>query len=282
MSLVHLGELQAGRAQIERALELYDPARDRFLTFRFGQDQRASGHTFLALASWLSGLPDRASRTIGQALQALEELNHVNSRGYVLVWGAATLAQLRHDVMAVVRYADEVISLGEEHGLSMWLAYARVFQGWALAERGQPAEGLAKLAKALTDCRATRTRMHRPFHLALLAEALHRSGEAEEGLRVLDEALALVEETDERWWEADLHRLKGDLLRSLSVQNAVGSEAEYKTALATARRQGAKMLELRAATASPAYGAPRARAPRRGICSPRSTAASPRVSTRPT
>ncbi len=90
--------------------------------------------------------------------------------------------------------------------------------------------------------------MHRPYHLSLLAEALHRSGRSEEGLQAVEEALAVVEETGERWWEADLHRLRGDLLLSLSTQNAAGAEAEYDTAVTTARRQGARMLELRAAT----------------------------------
>ena len=134
----------------------------------------------------------------------LEELNHVNSRGYVLVWGAATLAQLRRDAAAVRKHVDEVVSLSEEHGLGLWLAYGKVFRGWVLAEQGRQEEGRAELAKALAECQATRTRMHRPYHLSLLAEALRRSGRSEEGLQVIDEALAVVEETEERWWEADL------------------------------------------------------------------------------
>ena len=248
MSLLHLGELQAGRARIEQALGLYDPRRHRSLAFRFGQDQQASGLAFLALALWLSGFPDQASRTIDRALGVLEGLNHANSRGYVLVWGAATLAQLRRDGVALRKHVDEAVSLAEEHGLGLWLAYGKVFRGWVLAEQGRQEEGRAELAKALAECQATRTRMHRPYHLSLLAGALHRSGRSEEGLQAVDEALAVVEETGERWWEADLHRLRGDLLLSLSTQNAAGAEAEYDTAVTTARRQGARMLELRAAT----------------------------------
>jgi predicted ATPase/class 3 adenylate cyclase len=248
MSLLHLGELQAGQARIEQALALYDPQRHGVLAFRFGQDQRASGLAFLSLVLWLAGFPDRASRTIDRALEVLEELNHVNSRAYVLVWGAATLAQLRRDVPAVRKYVDEVVSLSEEHGLSLWRAYSKVFKGWVLAEDGRQAEGRAELVKALAECRATRTRMHRPYHLSLLAEALRHSDRTEEGLQVIDEALAVVEETEERWWEADLHRLRGDLLLSLSTQNAAGAEVEYDAAITTARQQGARMLELRAAT----------------------------------
>jgi predicted ATPase len=248
MSLLHLGELQAGRARIEQALGLYDPRRHRSLAFRFGQDQQASGLAFLSIALWLSGFPDQASRTIDRALGVLEGLDHANSRGYVLVWGAATLAQLRRDGVALRKHVDEVVSLAQEHGLGLWLAYGKVFRGWVLAEQGRQEEGRAELARALAECQATRTRMHRPYHLSLLAGALHRSGRSEEGLQAIDEALAVVEETGERWWEADLHRLRGDLLLSLSTQNAAGAEAEYDTAAMTARRQGARMLELRAAT----------------------------------
>jgi predicted ATPase/class 3 adenylate cyclase len=141
MSLLHLGELQAGRARIERALGLYDPRRHGSLAFRFGQDQRASGLAFLSLVSWLAGFPDQASRTIDRALESLTGLNHVNSRGYVLVWGATTLAQLRRDVAAVDKHVDEVVSLAEEHGLGLWLAYGKVFKGWALAARGRERKG---------------------------------------------------------------------------------------------------------------------------------------------
>jgi predicted ATPase len=247
MSLLHLGELQAGRSRIEQALRLYDPRRHRSLAFRFGQDQQASGLAFLALVSWLSGFPDQAARTIERALGVLEALNHANSRGYVLVWGAATLAQLRHDVAAVRKHVDEVVALAEEHGLGLWLAYGKVFRGWVLAQQGRQEEGTAELVKALAECQATRTRVHRPYHLSLLAEALHRSGRSEEALGAVDEALAVVEETEERWWEAGLHRLRGDLLLSLSTQNAARAETEYDAAVTTAQRQGARMLELRAA-----------------------------------
>jgi predicted ATPase len=249
MSLLHLGNVCAAQVQIEQALALYDPERHRALAFRYGQDQGASALSFLSLILWLTGFPDRAAREVNHALKVAEDLNHANSRGYALVWGAATQAQLRHDAPAVQDYADAVIALSEEHGLSLWLAYGKIFRGWALAEQGQQAAGVTELVKALADCQATRTRMHRPYHLSLLAETLHHGGQTEDGLRVIDEALTLVGEIEERWWEADLYRLKADLLLSLGAQNAAEAEAWYDRAIAGARQQGARSLELRAATA---------------------------------
>jgi class 3 adenylate cyclase/predicted ATPase len=248
MSLLHLGNLCAAQAQFEEALALYDPKRHRALAFRYGQDQGASALSFLSLNLWLAGFPDRASREVNRALKIAEDLNHANSRGYALVLGAATQAQLRHNAPAVQGYADAVISLSEEHGLNLWLAWGKIFRGWALAEQGQQREGIAELAKALADCQTMRARFHRPYHLSLLAETLHHCGQTEDGLRVTAEALTMVEQIEERWWEADLHRLKGDLLLSLGGQNVAEAEACYNQAMADAGRQGAKSLGLRAAT----------------------------------
>src|SRR3712207_4391074 len=96
---------------------------------------------------------------------------------------------------AVQKHVNEVVALAEEHGLGLWLAYGKVFRGWVLAQQGRQEEGTAELVKALAECQATRTRVHRPYHLSLLAEALHRSGRSEEALGAVDEALAVAEET---------------------------------------------------------------------------------------
>jgi predicted ATPase/class 3 adenylate cyclase len=247
-SIAHLGDLRASREQIEQSLALYDPERHRFLTFRFGQHQRAAGLAILSMILWLSGFPDRASETIDRAIKAVGELNHLNSRGYVLAWGAATLAHLRRDTAAVRQYADAVISLSEEHGLLLWLAHGKIFRGWASGAQGSPSESVPEILQGMAECRATRHRMRAPYHLSLLAETLHRSGRTDEGLRALAEAVVLVAETEERWWEAELHRLKGEMLLSLAIPDASEAEACYRSAIAVAQRQGAKMLELRTAT----------------------------------
>ena len=247
-SCAHLGDLQAGREHIERALALYDPEQHRSLAFRFGQDQRAAGLAFLSQILWLSGFPDRASETIDRAIEAAGDLNHLNSRGYVLVWGAARLAHFRQDAAAVRQHAEAAISLSEEHGLLMWLGYGKIFRGWASGAQGSPSAGISEIIQGMAECRARQQRSNVPYHLSLLAETLHRSGRTNEGLCALAEALVVLEETEERWCEAELHRLKGELLLSLATPDASEAEACYRLAIAVAQRQGAKMLELRAAT----------------------------------
>lgn len=247
LTLAHLGDLRAAREQIEQALALYDPEQHRFLAFSYGQDQRVAGLAYLSVILWLSGFPDRAWQAIDRAMEMVGEINHLNSRAYVLVWGAATLAHLRGDAAAVRRYADAVISLSEEHGLLLWLAYGKIFRGWASGTQGQSSESVPEILQGIADCRATRTLRDAPYHLDLLAETLHRAGRTEEALDALGEALEFVAKTEERWWEAELHRLKGEMLLSLATPDPTEAEACYRSAIEIAQAQGAKMLELRAA-----------------------------------
>ncbi len=121
-------------------------------------------------------------------------------------------------------------------------------RGWAVAARGHTEDGIGEMHWGLTALRATGARAHRPYYLALLAEAYGHTGQAEQGLGALDEALDLVEETGERTWEAGIHRVKGDLLLVQSSQNQAEAEACFDRAMEVARRQSAESLELRAAT----------------------------------
>src|SRR5262249_9986702 len=100
----------------------------------------------------------------------------------------------------------------------------------------------------LRACQTLRARFHRPYHLSLLAETSHHCGQTEDGLRVIVEALMLVERIEEHWWEAELYRLKGDLLLTLGGQSAAEAEACYNQAMAAGCRRGAKSLDLRAVT----------------------------------
>ncbi|MBO0701126.1 MAG: hypothetical protein J2P46_22205, partial [Zavarzinella sp.] len=140
--------------------------------------------------------------------------------------------------------AELALTIAADQGMSFWRAGGTVLRGWTIAEAGNPAEGVALLRDGLNAWEATGSVTYRTYFLALLAEALARDGRAAEGLPVIDEALGLVEQTSERLFEAELYRLRGELLRPT---NKADAEACFYQALGVARRQGARSLELRAA-----------------------------------
>jgi len=150
------------------------------------------------------------------------------------------------DWQAVRRLAEECIRLSTEYGIPYWLAGGLTCRGWALAEQGQAETGIAQIRQGLAASQTTGAEVLRVLQLAVLAEAYRRAGRAQEGLAVLAEALATVDRTGERLFEAQVHRLKGDLLR---MQGAQAAEVEqcYRQAMAVARTQQAKSWELRAA-----------------------------------
>jgi predicted ATPase len=149
---------------------------------------------------------------------------------------------------AAQEHAEAAISLTTEQGFPSWMAWGALLRGWALAQQGQAQVGLEQMTQGLMTYRATGTELVRPYFLALLAEAYGTRGEPEAGLAVLTEALTLVETTGERWYEAELYRLRGELLLQQHADNHLEVEACFQHALDIARNQRAKSFELRAAT----------------------------------
>jgi predicted ATPase len=141
------------------------------------------------------------------------------------------------------------MTLSTEQGFALWLAWGTAMRGWALAEQGQVAEGMAQIRQCLDTSRATGAELGRSHYLALLAEAHGKVGQAEEGLSALSEALTWVDQSGERFYEAELYRLKGELVLQSGVWSRE-SEAEkcFQKAIEIAQKQQAKSLELRAAT----------------------------------
>lgn len=143
----------------------------------------------------------------------------------------------------------ELLSLATEWQLSRWVPFATVAQGWVLTERGKVEAGLRQMAQGITAYRGVGARQSLPMSLAMLAEAHGKAGQPEQGLRVLAEALDMVQQSGGYWYEAELHRLCGELwLAQGSTRHACKhAEACFQQALSIARRQHAKSLELRAA-----------------------------------
>jgi predicted ATPase len=145
----------------------------------------------------------------------------------------------------MLRSAEDVLAISREQGFSQWLAVGNILHGWCLGTTGHAAEGIQQLLKWITICRAAGVKLVVPFCLMTLAEVCGQAGQPKEGLRWLAEAAELLETTKERWAEAEIYRMRGELL--LSVREDTAGEDSYRQALEVARQQQAKSWELRVA-----------------------------------
>jgi predicted ATPase len=245
--LLWLGELAQARMHLEQGIRLYDQNPSHSLSFA-GDDPGVSGRRLVALALWLLGYPDQALRRNREALTLAQELFQPFSLAFVLSQ-AALLHQLRREEQAAQEQAEAVLSLAREQGFSRWEAWGIVMGGWALAAQGQRAEGIVQIRQGLAAWQATGQELGRVSLLALLAETYGKAGQAEAGLMVIAEALALIDKIGERLQEAELYRLQGELLLAQAGerQQVQEAEARFHQALAVARRQQAKSWELRVA-----------------------------------
>ncbi len=226
-----LGEFVHTREYAEQALALYDPQQHRSHVFLYGNDARIAGLSFASGALWYLGYPDQALQRSQAALAWAQELTHPFSvTGALTV--AAVLHQRRREGQAVQERAEAAMTLSTGQGFSSYLAVATILRGWALVEQGQEEEGIAQMRQGLAAHRATGAKLWQRYFLALLAEAHGKVGQPEEGLTVLVEALAIVDSTEERVYEAELYRLKGTLtLQSKTSLGQVQSKSQ------TSRRQ---------------------------------------------
>ena len=246
-TLFWLGEFAPARGYLEQAIALYDFQQHRSLAFLYGTDPAVVCLSYAAWALWLLGYPDQARRRSAEALTLAQELSHSPSLAVALAW-AASLHQSCREVLMVQERAEALMALATEQGFQWWLAVGTARRDWALVQQGrQSAEEMARLHQGLAAYWAAGAEPERAYWLALLAEAHGTVGQAEEGLGLLREALVVVEKSGAHYWEAELYRLQGDLLLHQTVPDAQHAEACFCQALATARRQQAKSLELRAA-----------------------------------
>jgi predicted ATPase len=240
------GELLPAREHLERGIALYEPHQHRTLAFLYGADPGAVCRIYAAVVLWSLGHPQQARRRMEEALTLARELSHPHSLAFVLVF-ATILHRLCGEVQVAYTQADAVTLLAAEQGIAQWFAGGTILRGWAVAVQGQAAEGIAQIHQGLAAWRAASAEVLRPSWLALLAEAYVAGNDPARGLHELAEAVILVETTGEGWYEAELHRLKGECLLLDSQEQQDEAAACFQQALAIARRQQAKSWELRAA-----------------------------------
>jgi predicted ATPase len=245
-TLYWLGELAPARAHLEQSVALYDPQQHHGLAFQYGEDPRVGCLSFLAHVLWYLGYPDQALARIHEAIPLGQELSHPFSLAHALEF-AVWLHQYRREGPATQERAEAAMTLCREQGFPFFLSQGMILRGWALAEQKQWEEGIAQMQQGIVANLATGAEAERPYFLGLLAETYKKGGQAEEGLRVLVDALMVAHKNGLHVWEVELYRLQGELLQIRAVPDQQGASSYYHQALDIARRQQAKSLELRAA-----------------------------------
>jgi predicted ATPase len=239
-----LGKPTAAAAHLEQARAL--PQEGIFSAFRHAP----SGVPYLAHVAWTLwtlGYPDQALTWSQEALTLAQELAHAYSVVRALHY-ASVLHGMRREWAIAQERAEASLALATEQGFVHWVGNAMLQQGMALAQQGHYEKGIAQISQGLAAKEAAGALLSRSVYLARLAAAYGESGQAEAGLRLVAEALAWVDTTGERFYEAEVYRIKGELLLRQAVPDAPQAEACFQQALTVARRQQAKSVELREAT----------------------------------
>ncbi|MGH8012256.1 MAG: ATP-binding protein [Candidatus Binataceae bacterium] len=252
VSLLELGDFRRALDQLDQAIATYDPDKHRALAYTFGQDSCVVCLSHSAWALWFLGYPDQARRRNQKALASAERIAHPFSLALACDF-AAWLHQICREHEMIRGRTETAIRLSSDHQFAFLMHMGEILRGWAIAAECDIENGISQIGAGLRAFEATGTETMKPYFLALLAEVYARTGKSDEGLEVLGTAQVIANRNKERWWQAELYRLTGEL--TLARAKKRGDEREswnesercFRLALQIARRQEAKSLELRAA-----------------------------------
>jgi class 3 adenylate cyclase/tetratricopeptide (TPR) repeat protein len=240
-----LGHFVTARALFEQCHGLRDPSHRAAAAALMAQDSYAGMLAHLGVTLAFLGHFDQARARVNEALSETRRLGHAYTLVFVLTWvcWAAWAGGLPHEAR---RYAEEAIALSNEHGFPFLLGFVLLHRGWSLIALGHAQEGFASLTEGRSVLSSVGAAAGSPWALTLLAEAHAELGRPFDGLDCLAEAAQIAHKTDDRYGEAELHRLRGQVLSATG--NCAAAEQSYHQALTVAKSQSAKPFELRAAT----------------------------------
>ena len=243
-SLMLAGAFPPSRSHFDAGLALYDPGSHRSLTHQTGSDPQVMSQGWLGLVLFCLGFPEQALARSRAAVEEARRLAHPPSLASSLSIGTRVLSLIGDDA-TLDEWAGQLVAVATEHSYPHWRGEGTAFRGWVNVKNGAVAEGISLLRDGIAAYRATGAELYIPHHLALLARACDIAGQFDDAMSSLDDALQIVERTGERWFAAELYRHKGELqLRQGCFEAA---EEQYRQALSIARKQGARLWELRAA-----------------------------------
>ena len=246
VSALPAGEFSRARAHLKEALALYDPHEHRSPAFVYAFDPRVVCLDYLARTLLPIGLPDQALAANDEAAAEARRIGHRNSLALPLFFGGV-VRQILGDREGVKLRAAELLQISEEAGFRFWQAGATILQAWAVADEGETGRGRADLMKGIDGWQSTGARYMTPYFAALLAQIEMKADNPGAALRLLEDANAAIEQSNERWFAAEVLRLQGEAMLQMGSERGPLAAQRFGEALATARAQGARFWELRAA-----------------------------------
>jgi predicted ATPase len=244
---VYFGDFAGAHEHFQKTIELYDEARHGDFANRFGQDPRAAAESYDAVVLWVLGRVDEALNLADRALTDAESAAHAPTMANALL-RAAFLGLFRCNPEAVATCSQALADIVSRYDLqASWPGRAAFFQGWAKWSNGAEESRLAEMRKGIETAREQGTIYPLPSLEAALAEAEACAGETDAGLRRLDDALAELERTEQRSYEAEMHRIRAAILLKRDPVDTAAAEQSLQAAIAIAQSQNARSFELRAA-----------------------------------
>jgi predicted ATPase len=245
-SSLFTGDLIEARAHYDMAVTLYAAGEHRPLAMRFGQDVRVAVLSFRSWALWLLGYPDAALVDANQALRDAREIDHAAT----LMFALALTPQVHFlsADYATVRAANEkLLAVAHDKNARYWKAVGTVLKGNLFAATGRSLDAIQEITSGLTAFRSTGATLYVPSWLSYLARAYADLGKIDDAWRCIGEATAAIETTKQKWCEAEVNRVAGEITLTSSQPDAAKAQEYFERALAVARQQQAKSWELRAA-----------------------------------
>ena len=245
-TLFYMGELGQARTLVTRVLDAQSDYERRVQAFRYDVvDAWVTSLGYRGWISWLQGDTPAAIRDSDEAIETAQRLKHAFSHALALSF-SGWLHQFRGDVALVRERATAASAVSHEHGFEFWIGWNAVLLGWVTSETGDSRTGARQMREGIKQWGATGSELGKTYFLALLAECHLKTGDYDEGLAVVDEAFQFAAVSGEGFWNAELHRVKGELMVCLQRDDAQVA-ACFEQALEVAKAQGAVTLQARAA-----------------------------------
>jgi predicted ATPase len=243
---MHRGELAEASDRFTELIAIHDPEQMRRVQEAHGVNDKVHARAWHAHGLWCLGYPQAALTRGRDAVQIARDLAQPFNQALAATY-LATLMQLCADDATARAHAEEALALATEYKAIYYRAWSAILVDFAWAWEQPDNEHIIRLRDSIAAFTATGARLRLPYYLSLLARVCGKAGRGDEGLTVLDEALAAAHARNERWWDSELHRLRGELLLAYGTRER-DAEAALLRAIEIARAQQAKSLELRAAT----------------------------------